>query len=727
MNADDLHELIGVFVAETHDFIQVLETNLLAMETSLTSQSRLQLVKEMFRAAHSIKGSALMFEMNELSQVAHCLEDSFAILRDQVDLSDLKPEIITALLEGLNLLKAVVDLEVKNKELGGSHDGYTRLSNSQQLTSHACLNGVCAIKKQLEIQYGNPEILPTIPGASPPNLDLIKLIFDQELPPVFQQLETAFAQATSATLAETITTLNQICYQLSGVAGMLHLPELATIATSLKELVNTPDLDVKTLQLTGTQIVENLQIARTQVIAGLSITVPPITNSSAEEINPLELTSTVSDPLAPDSPIATEMISPSSDSIPTPNQTYRPTIRVDLERLTDLINLVGELVINRTNLELQENQLRIEVKRMRRHLGELKQFDSILRDEYDRLSIGNLELDGEGEFKPKKSRSFPNFDPLELDQYTEFHASAGEVIELSHAIAQSAGKIDEVALQIEVGTIQLRRITEQLRSRVMQLRVVNFGRAVDHLPRALRQLSVTYNKEVNLVLLGRDTKIDESLINALRDPLVHLVRNAFDHGIEPPEVRKAVGKSPTGTIEIQARHQGGQTIITVSDDGKGIDPEAIRTAIVTKGFATTEQAKELAIADLYEFLFWSGFSTNTETTDLSGRGVGLDVVRNNLRQVRGQVKVDSRPGKGTSFILKLPLMLSITEALMVRVDRNIIAVPLDAVEEILHLRAEQIQMAGNQPMLRWRDEFIRLVPLQNLLHYSIPHPDRTIP
>ena len=245
-----------------------------------------------------------------------------------------------------------------------------------------------------------------------------------------------------------------------------------------------------------------------------------------------------------------------------------------------------------------------------------------------------------------------SFDVLEMDRYTEFHSKAVEVIEITQAIAQSAGVIDELAVKFERSTDQLRRITDQLRSRVMQLRVVAFSRAVDHLPRALRELSRTYNKDVNLLLLGRDTKVDESLLDALRDPLVHLLRNAFDHGIEPPEVRQAAGKPATGQIEIEARHQGGQTIISITDDGRGIDPEVIRSRVAVMGLVAPEQAPDLSIAELYEFLFWPGFSTVDKVSDLSGRGVGLDVVRNNLRQVRGTIKVDSRPGKGTSFIFE---------------------------------------------------------------------------
>ena len=406
------------------------------------------------------------------------------------------------------------------------------------------------------------------------------------------------------------------------------------------------------------------------------------------------------------------------------------------------MNLVGELVINRTNLELQESELRGEVKRIRRSILDLNQFGGQLREEYDRLSfadwrggnassgLGKLAA-AETEFpimaNGKSSVPHAHFDILEMDRYTEFHSTAAEVIETAQAISQSATKLDTLAMKFERSTDQLRRITDQLHSRVMQLRVVSFSRAVDHLPRALRDMCLTYQKDVNLLLLGRDTKIDESLLDALRDPLIHLVRNAFDHGIEMPEVRQATGKPASGQIEIEARHQGGQTIITVADDGKGIDPEIIRRKVVTKGLATEEQAQEFSIAELYDFLFWPGFSTAEGVSDLSGRGVGLDVVRTNLRTVRGTVKVDSRLGKGTSFIIKLPLLLSITDALMVKTDHNKIAVPLDAVEEILHIKASEVHLAGNQPMLWWRQEFIRLVRMQDLLEYSVVAPDAPSP
>ncbi|MEG4057486.1 MULTISPECIES: hybrid sensor histidine kinase/response regulator [unclassified Microcoleus] len=733
MNDDDLNELIDAFTAECEEFLQSMETNLLAMEAAGLKE-RQAAVKEMFRAAHSIKGAGSMLGFQNVSAAAHTLEDCFVILRDRTDLSALEPTTVSVLLQGVDALKKITIESVQ-------HSDVTTPDQTENLEA------IAQIFAQFQAKYGKSE-QPPVPAASQsPAPDTLKLIFEQQVPALFNRLETELSQASEADLAKSVTALNQVYYQLSGLAGMLLLPDFGKIAAALSALIDSPDLTLQRLQSEGWAIAQNLQTARQQILEGRAIDIPDISPSPTPPDSPPLSDSPPSPEISP-SPSLSLPDSPSpSPTLPdsptlTVSNPQRPTIRVDLERLTELVNLVGELVINRTNLELQESELRGEVKRIRRNIVDLNQFGGQLREEYDRLTFaewrggnGNSGLGklaaAETEFpmiaNGKSSPVHAHFDILEMDRYTEFHSTAAEVIETAQAISHSATKLDTLAMKFERSTDQLRRITEQLRSRVMQLRVVSFSRAVDHLPRALREMCLTYDKDVNLLLVGRDTKIDESLLDALRDPLIHLVRNAFDHGIEMPEVRKASGKPASGQIEIEARHQGGQTIITVADDGKGIDPEMIRRKVVTKGLATEEQAQEFSIAELYDFLFWPGFSTAEGVSDLSGRGVGLDVVRTNLRTVRGTVKVDSRLGKGTSFIIKLPLLLSITDALMVKTDHNKIAVPLDAVEEILHIKASEVHIAGNQPMLWWREEFIRLVRMQDLLEYSVVGPDAPSP
>ncbi|MEG5015249.1 hybrid sensor histidine kinase/response regulator [Microcoleus sp. B4-C2] len=724
MNDDDLNELIDAFTAECEEFLQSMETNLLAMEAAGLKE-RQAAVKEMFRAAHSIKGAGSMLGFQNVSAAAHTLEDCFVILRDRTDLAALEPTTVSVLLQGVDALKKITIESVQ-------HSDVTTPDQTENLEA------IAQIFDQFQAKYGNsePSPVPTVSQSTAP--ETLKQIFEHQVPALFNRLETELSQAPEADLATSVTALNQVYYQLSGLAGMLQLPDFGKVAAALRDLIDSPNLTLQRLQSEGWAIAQNLQTARQQILEGRAIDIPDISPTPPHSPSPpLPLSPISTPPEISPSPTPPEI----SPTLPVPNP-QRPTIRVDLERLTELVNLVGELVINRTNLELQESELRGEVKRIRRNIVDLNQFGGQLREEYDRLSFaewrggnGNSGLGklaaAETEFpmiaNGKSSPAHAHFDILEMDRYTEFHSTAAEVIETAQAISHSATKLDTLAMKFERSTDQLRRITEQLRSRVMQLRVVSFSRAVDHLPRALREMCITYDKDVNLLLVGRDTKIDESLLDALRDPLIHLVRNAFDHGIEIPEVRQASGKPASGQIEIEARHQGGQTIITVADDGKGIDPEMIRRKIVTKGLATEEQAQEFSIAELYDFLFWPGFSTTEGVSDLSGRGVGLDVVRTNLRTVRGTVKVDSRLGKGTSFIIKLPLLLSITDALMVKTDHNKIAVPLDAVEEILHIKASEVHIAGNQPMLWWREEFIRLVRMQDLLEYSVLPPDAPSP
>lgn len=746
MNQSDFVELKGLFIGENEDNINLIEKDILSLENNTSISARLELVKEMFRAAHSIKGSALMFGFENLSQAAHRLEDSFAILRDRANLVTVNHELVTMLLSGVDCLKKIIH-EINTKE----HD-----HNIQ-----AEIAAIAAIETYLESIYGKSEQPQQSPLQQSSNPATLKIIFERELPPIFEKLEAELSQVNQENLPKTLAAINKIYLQLSGVAGMLQLTDFAAIAENLRYLIDDAEITLENFQLLGWAIAQNLRTAQAQILAGNPISVEPLpeiktsatlgleNNLTEPRIDSDKISQTTSAKNI--SQTSTEFKSELEEKVsysnhnkisrfskvePMAQPEKKATIRVELESLNELINFMGELVINRTNLERQEILLREEVKRLRRHIFELNQLGVQLREDYDYLSVrrNNQPLFPDLSFarnnhywQPNHSQRDYHFDPLELDEYSEFHSTAQRVIETSQALAASSAKIEDLGGQFERSIDQLRRITNSLRSRIMQLRVVPFSSAVDHLPRAVRDLCRTYNKEVNLVLLGRDTKVDESLLDALRDPLVHLVRNAFDHGIESPEVRKAAGKPPTGQIEIEACHQGGQTIITVSDDGRGIDPELIRQKVVKRGILAPEQASDLSIAELYDFLFWPGFSTADVVTDLSGRGVGLDVVRNNLRQVRGTVKVDSRPGKGTTFIIKLPLLLSITDALLVNLDNHTLAVPLDTVEEIIKLRPEEIHIAGDRPMICWRDEFIRLVRLADLLPYHSPYPEQISP
>lgn len=249
--------------------------------------------------------------------------------------------------------------------------------------------------------------------------------------------------------------------------------------------------------------------------------------------------------------------------------------------------------------------------------------------------------------------------------------------------------------------------------------MVPFAQTADRLPRAVRDIAMKVGKQAELSVEGRETLIDKMILEQLYDPMTHLVNNAITHGIESPEVRRAAGKPAAGRITIRAFHQGNQTIISVSDDGAGIDIERVKTKAIEKGLITASDAKAMSRLDVYDLLFHAGFSTKDQADDFSGRGVGMDVVRTSLSEIRGAINTDSTYGKGTTFTIRLPLTLSISKALCCISDRARIAFPMDGVEDMLDVPKERIQTnAEGQACIPWRDSLLPLRPLNELLAYS---------
>ncbi len=248
----------------------------------------------------------------------------------------------------------------------------------------------------------------------------------------------------------------------------------------------------------------------------------------------------------------------------------------------------------------------------------------------------------------------------------------------------------------------------------MKLRMQPVKRIFSKFPRIVRDLAKKVGKKINLILEGEDTEIDRSILNQLEDPLIHLVRNAIDHGIEPPEERIAKGKPEYGTIILSALQEGDRIIVSIEDDGRGIDPEKIKRKAIEKGLITPEQAEQMSDKEAFELIFMPGFSTVDEVSDLSGRGVGMDVVANVIHSLRGVIEVESEPDKGTKITMKLPLTVAIIRTLMVGVNNRIFAIPLFSVVEIIKYRKEDIKDVGIYKSLMLRDEVYLFFHLSEL-------------
>lgn len=314
------------------------------------------------------------------------------------------------------------------------------------------------------------------------------------------------------------------------------------------------------------------------------------------------------------------------------------------------------------------------------------------------------------------------FDTLEMDRYGVLYSKVQGILE---EMAQLEESVDDIALFAKATNLTLeqqRQMHVQLRDELMWARMLPLGEVLNRFPRLLRDLSTTYHKPVSLRLSGTGVLVDRAVLEKLYDPLVHLVRNSFDHGIEPPEIRRQLGKSEQGDIEISAYHKGSQTIIEVKDDGRGVQPELIRNRALERGLLSAEQLSKLNDTEVIQLIFQPGFSTANQVTELSGRGVGLDVLGEQLRALKGTVTVTSSPGRGTTFSLRLPLTLTIAKLLICTVADRTLALPSESIEEIVIPKAGQGKQSGKQRFLHWREQLVPIYRVTDLLDYSCPLP-----
>ena len=401
------------------------------------------------------------------------------------------------------------------------------------------------------------------------------------------------------------------------------------------------------------------------------------------------------------------------------------TMRVPVKQLDNLSNLMGELVVNRNSLEQDQERMRQFLDNLLHQVTLLSDVSQRTQDFYERslLEIALL-ANRQGHRSAWRSEESSHqresaWRPEEMDRFTPFHSLAQEIIELIVRVRESAADIEFLVDEADQVTRQLRQVTTQLQEGLTRARMKPFAETTDRLFRAVREIAIKCGKQAQLQVEGKDILIDKMIVDQLYDPMTHLVNNAITHGIEPPEVRQAAGKSPVGRITIRAFHQGNQTVISVSDDGAGIDPKKVKAKAIKQGLLTASQAQRMSRSEVYDLLFMPGFSTQEQATEYAGRGVGMDVVRTSLQEIRGTVGIDSTIGKGTVFTIRLPLVLSISKALTCISDRARIAFPMDGVEDMIDVPRDQVTTGvDGLPCIEWRGSILPFRPLRDLLAYN---------
>ncbi len=408
-------------------------------------------------------------------------------------------------------------------------------------------------------------------------------------------------------------------------------------------------------------------------------------------------------------------------------QAFEQTMRVSVRKLDELNNLIGELVVKRNRLEDDQERLRTFLGNLLGHVQSLGEAGAKMHDMYERsLLEGALMASRQSRAAVSAGAGLSDSEPqeegldaLEMDRFTGFHLLSQDIIELIVRVREAASDIQFVVDESDKVTQTFRQVTSQLQDGMNSSRMVAFGQAADRLPRAVRDVSRQQKKQTKLHVEGKEVLIDKMIVEHLYNPMTHLVNNAISHGIEKPEQRLKKGKSEAGNIYIRAFIQGNQTVITVKDDGAGIDPQKVKDKAIEKNLITWAAAQNMTDQQVYELLFHPGFSTKDQADDFAGRGVGMDVVNTDLKKIRGSISTESEVGKGTTFTIRLPLVLSICKALVCVDDNSKLAFPIDGIEDTKEYLPSDIQTNKNGVRcISWKDTLLPLRPLNGLLNYN---------
>lgn len=373
------------------------------------------------------------------------------------------------------------------------------------------------------------------------------------------------------------------------------------------------------------------------------------------------------------------------------------TIRVDSDRLDNLMNLTGELIINKS-----------------RFVDVARGFDDALRASNAKALAGETEERIDALLRGLDQIVGAGAATAAVDRW------AAQARRLRDNFREIGGELDRLRrgrdqLKLLTEAIHgLGRVADGLQKGVLETRMVPIGPLFERFRRVVRDIGHASGKEVALRIIGEKTELDKRMIDELSDPLIHMVRNSVDHGLEPPDVREAAGKSRIGAISLQAAQRGNSVVVTVADDGRGIDHERVRQKLVERGLVSKSEAGRLTERELLPQIWRPGFSTAESVSEISGRGVGMDIVKDRIEKLNGVVDVRSTPGRGTVFTIRLPLTLAIMSSLLTRIFGEAYALPLDHIDEIVEIRPHQVFSVRGRPTIEVREKIVPLVSLGDL-------------
>lgn len=721
-------ELLKDFFAEAEQQVEQLESNILVIENDPSNH---EAIDEIFRAAHTLKGGSATVEMMELSHFTHTVEDVLDEIRS--DRLKVDEDVVDLLLTSIDVIKAMLEARQNGSIYEENIDSIV-----EKLHGYIPQKGGKATAKA------------AAPKAAPKPAPA----------PVPQPAEAAPAASANALVLPDITEddfveLKQTCEgnqklwciavkfdesnPMNTVGGIQVFAALKNVGNVLKTV---PDFDALyedqfyenvfyyvATEADGPEIEDCAFLSDVTLITDAHLLEDYTTGTAADPSvaksvasAPVQAAPAASAPITPsdDLPVGKNMTAAQSELLSDilNDNVLKPEVkkeekkaepkkeaaahaqqgsilRVDSRRIDNLLNLVSEAVINKASF----NQLAMQ------NAAELSRFQSI-----------------EAEYKERLHNLFDKL-PDYMEQIKEGVSSVDirksilkEYGTLSNIFDEYESEAKNISGKFRSYTQNLGTIAGDLQEGVMKIRMVPINQIFSRFPRVVRDLQRDLNKKIDLVIEGEDTELDKSVVEDLLDPIMHCIRNSVDHGIEAPEARTAAGKPETGTILLKASNEGNQIVIEIKDDGAGIDVEKVRKKAVDRGLIHPDKA--VTEQDAFNLIMQPGFSTADKISNISGRGVGLDVVKTMINNLKGTISINSAKGKGTSFIIKLPLTLAIIQGLLVRVGKEVYSIPIANVIESQCINISEINHIDNYEIMNVRNEVISVLRLSRL--FGIP-------
>ena len=721
-------ELLKDFFAEAEQQVEQLESNILVIENDPSNH---EAIDEIFRAAHTLKGGSATVEMMELSHFTHTVEDVLDEIRS--DRLKVDEDVVDLLLTSIDVIKAMLEARQNGSIYEENIDSIVEKLHGYipQKGGKATAKAAAPKAAPKPAPAPVPQPAEAAPAASANALVLPDITEDDfvELKQTCEGNQKLWCIAVKFDESNPMNTVGgiQVFAALKNVGNVLKTvpdfdalyedqfyenvfyyvateadgPEIEDCAF-LSDVTLITDAHLLEDYTTGTaadpSVAKSVASAPVQAAPAASAPITPSDDLPAGKNMTAAQSELLSDilndnVLKPEVKKEEKKVEPKKEAAAHAQQ--GSILRVDSRRIDNLLNLVSEAVINKASF----NQLAMQ------NAAELSRFQSI-----------------EAEYKERLHNLFDK-----LPDYMEQIKEGVSSVDIRKSILKEYGTLSNIFDEYETEaknisgkfrsyTQNLGTIAGDLQEGVMKIRMVPINQIFSRFPRVVRDLQRELNKKIDLVIEGEDTELDKSVVEDLLDPIMHCIRNSVDHGIEAPEARTAAGKPETGTILLKASNEGNQIVIEIKDDGAGIDVEKVRRKAVDRGLIHPDKA--VTEQDAFNLIMQPGFSTADKISNISGRGVGLDVVKTMINNLKGTISINSAKGKGTSFIIKLPLTLAIIQGLLVRVGKEVYSIPIANVIESQCINISEINHIDNYEIMNVRNEVISVLRLSRL--FGIP-------